>query len=177
MTDKQRPSPGGNRGKGKAQKGLDDYTPPAGYPWPLDAIQRNFEAVCYHEAGHLVMLHHFGCMGHIRINPPDYSNPDLTPFSGYVQPVSLPDDLHARRMIALAGVAADCLRDTPDLDASELGDWLEFNVVELSDADAALAEGYQQHHLDYVVRLLRSKWQQVIDAAFWELAKWPGGAQ
>lgn len=170
-----RPHPAGQRGKQGAQMGHGNYTPPADYPWPLDTIERNYRAVCYHEAGHLVVLRHFGCLGAIRINPPVYSDPSKTPFSGCVRPASLPDDPNARRIIGLAGVAAECLQEIPNLDACELADWLEIQGIEFSEADAEMAAGYQQHHLDYVVRLLRSKWQQVEEAAFWVLSKWPGG--
>lgn len=149
--------------------------PPTDYPWPLDAVQSNYRAVCYHEAGHLQMLRHFGCVGWIRINPPDYSNPELTPFSGCVRTQGLPTDPGARRLVGLAGIAAEHLQATSEPDTDYLAELVAIQEVRLSDTDAALASGYERRHLEQALRLLWSQWRHVEWVAYWELSKWPGG--
>ncbi len=86
----------------------------------------HIRATCIHEAGHLVALQAYGGIGKIRIEKiDDRSRPDWQVVDGFCDVFRWPEGEHQRRVVNLAGLAAELLDLFPDATPS----FMAFTVV------------------------------------------------
>ncbi|MEX2454994.1 MAG: hypothetical protein WD470_09835 [Rhodospirillaceae bacterium] len=134
---------------------------------------RDLRKLAYHEAGHLVVLDHFGVGGSIEIW--DVYEPGLdymreNTWQGTTRFYGRPKAPGAMKLVGLAGVIAEYLVDDPEQYLDELA--VDMNMEEGSESDRKNAGDYVDADIDAAATLLRSRWQDVVQIAECEIAKW-----
>lgn len=144
-------------------------------------LRQAIHDLCFHEAGHLVALYHFGHEGHIRIKR---ETPDT--ITGYVS-CKRSDliDPWKRRVVGLAGRVANMIQwrnesavemDNPDdhhIDPREIAhDFMlsaGIGLIDLSESDAELAGNFEWQDVYATAVILKHKWDAVEFYALCEI--------
>ena len=124
----------------------------------------NIKVSCFHEAGHLIALHHLGGVGFIRFKEK----------KGSVEIHHNPKDRESIRIVGLAGAIAEyifvgTLAGRSALTLETLCQHLMRR--RMSDTDKAAAEGYTDATVQSTIDLLTQHWAEVEFAAGWEIDK------
>ena len=137
-----------------------------------EITRHDLENVCFHEAGHLVVLHKTGGLGFIRID--DLDDSDLMnrrAFAGRVCAYQSPPTKELNRVFSLAGYIAEIMHREPDYQEFEFIEADADGLVDLSDTDRQGANGYTEATVSMVFELLRKNWAMVEYYAMLEIAK------
>lgn len=116
--------------------------------------------VLVHEYAHLAAARHFGAAGFVRVLRVRDDAAGVC-FAGRFQLYGALDD-DAWRIVALAGVVAECIDAGCDDDAERL----HRHVGEaLAGVDGELARDYLPRHVDCCRAILRATWRALVDDA------------
>lgn len=72
------------------------------------------------------------------------------------------DDVHAMRMIGLAGTCAERIDTDEHASAAHILDLIRDEVIHLSETDAAMAGEFDDSHLEECLSILRSQWSSIV---------------
>lgn len=94
-----------------------------------DLVKWDFQRACYHEAGHLAVLRHFGGTGDATVHHPDFRGPRHNNiFTGQVRvfhPGATSGDPSAKRVFGMAGALAALLLGDPEMGEMDAEEQLE----------------------------------------------------
>ena len=125
------------------------------------AAMRELRRTCIHEYAHWAVAKHLGAAGFVtivrsRAGPPGWGGR----FQMYGD---LADD--DWRIVALAGVVAECIEDNPAIEAAAIVDGLKQDPTMLSAIDAQLAADFGDDDVARCLRIVRAVWHELAKEA------------
>lgn len=132
---------------------------------------RDLRRAAVHEHCHASVARHFGIDCHVRIDPNPAGGDEEMYFDGRCY-IDMPDfnalDEGDRRLILAAGTVGEVLDEDPDVAAWQIAEWLDDEVLVLSDTDARLGTSFCEIEIERVLTLLRTCWPEVLQRVEWE---------
>ena len=131
-------------------------------------LKNDLKKVAFHEAGHLLLLRHFGGSGDINIKPTYTKNIRFN--RGFVGHVRVLDNIYEPKQKALMGISgyiSELLLQ--GLDIIDAMDMWEINYDELSETDKELTRNMTDELFCEAFMLVKQLWPQIEKEALSEI--------